>query len=67
MYEEMATKYKDVAFGKVDIDDNSDAAGEFEISAVPTFVFFHGEEQIERFSGADPKMLESLVKDLDSR
>ena len=25
VYEEMATKYTDVAFGKVDVDDNSDA------------------------------------------
>lgn len=67
VYEEMATKYTDVAFGKVDVDENSDAAVEFEISAVPTFVFFDGEEPIERFSGADPNMLESLVKALDAR
>lgn len=67
MYEEMATKYANVAFGKVDIDENSDAAMDYEISAVPTFVFFDGEEPIERFSGADPNMLESLVKDLDTR
>lgn len=63
----MAGKYPDVAFGKVDIDENSDAAVEFEISAVPTFIFFDGETPVERFSGADPNMLESLVKDLDSR
>ena len=64
LYEEMATKYKDVAFGKVDVDDNSDAALEFEISAVPTFVFFDGEEVIERFSGADSNQLLSLVEKL---
>ena len=63
----MATKYGGVAFGKVDVDDNAETAQEFEISAVPTFVFSDGEIAVERFSGADPKMLESLVKDLDSR
>jgi thioredoxin 1 len=67
LYEELSEKYSDVAFGKVDVDDNSDAAMEFNISAVPTFVFFDGEEQIERFSGADPNQLESLIKSLDSR
>ena len=67
VYEEMSGKYPGVAFGKVDIDDNSDAAVEFKISAVPTFVFFDGEELIQRFSGADSKTLESLVKDLDAR
>eukprot|EP00429_Kryptoperidinium_foliaceum_P061945 CAMPEP_0176078424 /NCGR_PEP_ID=MMETSP0120_2-20121206/39218_1 /TAXON_ID=160619 /ORGANISM="Kryptoperidinium foliaceum, Strain CCMP 1326" /LENGTH=98 /DNA_ID=CAMNT_0017412169 /DNA_START=236 /DNA_END=532 /DNA_ORIENTATION=+ len=67
VYEELAKKYTEVAFGKVDVDDNSDAAVEFEISAVPTFVFFDGEVPVERFSGADPNMLESLVKDLESR
>ncbi len=34
MYQELADKYKDVAFGKVDIDENSDSAAEYEISAV---------------------------------
>jgi thioredoxin 1 len=63
----MATKYSDVAFAKIDIDDNSDAAAEYEISAVPTFVFFDGEDVVERFSGADQNKLESLVKDLDAR
>jgi thioredoxin 1 len=67
VYEEMSGKYPGVAFGKVDIDDNSDAAVEFKISAVPTFVFFDGDETIQRFSGADSKALESLVKDLDAR
>ena len=67
VYEELSTKYGDVAFGKVDVDENSDAAVEFQISAVPTFVFFDGEEAVERFSGADPNKLESLVKDLTAR
>jgi thioredoxin 1 len=67
VYEELATKYTDVAFGKIDVDDNSDAALEFEISAVPTFVLFDGEDVLERFSGADPNQLENLIKDLDSR
>ena len=30
----MATQYEGVAFGKVDVDENADAAVDFEISAV---------------------------------
>ena len=67
VYEAMASKYTDVAFGKVDVDDNSDAALEYEINAVPTFVLFDGETAIERFMGADAAKLESLVKDLNDR
>ena len=61
VYEELATKYDGVSFGKVDVDDNSEAAAEFQISAVPTFIFSNG----QRFSGADPNQLEQLIKALD--
>ena len=67
VYEEMATKYTDVAFGKVDVDDNSDAALEYEVNAVPTFVLYDGEKPIERMMGADASKLETLVKDLNER
>lgn len=63
----MAAKYPEISFGKVDVDDNGEAAMEFEISAVPTFVSFDGETVVERFAGADPNKLESLAKELDSR
>ena len=56
-----------MAFGKVDVDDNSDAALDFEIAAVPTFVLFDGEKAIDKFSGADPTKLEEKVVDLQGR
>jgi thioredoxin 1 len=68
IFEGLATKYAgNVAFGKIDVDDNSDAALEFNITSVPTFVFFDGEVIVERFSGADQGKLESLLEDLDGR
>lgn len=51
----------------IDVDENSDSATEFEINAVPTFIFFDGEQAVEKFTGADPTQLESLVTDLKSR
>jgi len=68
VYEDMAKQYDEsVAFGLVDIDDNEDAAIEFEISAVPTFVFFDGQNATERFSGADPAKLSTFVRELADR
>ena len=67
VYEELSKKYDGVAFGKVDVDDNSDAALDFEIAAVPTFVLFDGEKAIDKFSGADPAKLEEKVVDLQGR
>ena len=63
----MAEQHKDIAFGKVDVDDNQESALDFQISAVPTFVLFNGGESIQRFSGADPSKLEELVQDLAAR
>ena len=63
-YTELSTKYPDVAFGKVDVDDNQDSAVEFQISAVPTFIFSNGEETVNKFSGADKGELEKLIRDL---
>ena len=64
IYTELSTKYPDVAFGKVDVDENQDAAGEFQISAVPTFIFSKSDETVNKFSGADKAQLEKLIQDL---
>jgi len=61
----LSDKYADVAFGKIDIDENQDAAMEYQISSVPTFVFFNGKVKHGQFSGADKDQLESVIKDLD--
>ena len=65
--EEMSKNYPNVAFGKIDVDDNSDSAMDFEISAVPTFVFFEGENAVHKFSGANPSELELQVKKLSAK
>mmetsp|Transcript_15991 Transcript_15991/g.19525 ORF Transcript_15991/g.19525 Transcript_15991/m.19525 type:complete len:128 (-) Transcript_15991:1611-1994(-) len=65
VYEELSNTYTNVAFGKVDVDDNSDAALDFQVTSVPTFVLFHKEEVVGRFSGADKNQLEELVVGLN--
>lgn len=68
LYEDLAKQYDGkVAFGKVDVDENQDAALEHGISAVPTFFFYEGQEALDTFSGADTTKLEALVKKLADR
>ena len=62
----MSTKHTSVAFGKVDIDENGEAAQEFQIKSVPTFILFKDKEQTSRFSGADVNQLNSTIEDLES-
>ncbi len=64
IYTELASKYPDIAFGKVDVDENQDAAVEFQIQAVPTFVFSKNKESVNKFSGADKDQLESFLQEL---
>ena len=67
IYEKMSKENTDVAFGLVDVDDNNDTAVEFEINAVPTFIFFDGEKAIEKMTGADQNQLKKLVEDLQAK
>lgn len=65
VYEKLSEKYPDVAFGKVDVDENSDAALDFEVSAVPTFVLFEKEHATEKWAGADQVKLEKHIQKLN--
>lgn len=65
VYTKLAKECPEIAFGKVDIDEAQDAAMDFEISSVPTFIFFNNKDTIGRFSGADENQLKDLIKKLE--
>ena len=67
VYEKLSKSNNDVAFGLVDIDENSETAVDFEITAVPTFVFFNGEKAVDKMTGGDVNQLEKLVGDLQAK
>lgn len=51
--ETLSEKLKDtVLFLKVDVDENEELAGEYEISCMPTFVFFKNKKVVRTISGA---------------
>lgn len=66
IYEEMSKKYVDdnIIFGKIDIDDNPDAAQDAQITSVPTFIGYIDEKSMVRFSGASTSQLEAMAEQL---
>jgi len=53
--EELSNEIKDVKFGKVDVDKESELARRFYIMSIPTLLFFKNKERIDRVTGAIPK------------
>ena len=62
--EQMATDYAGKAnIGKLDAEENSDIALQFEIRSVPTFLFFKGGELVDKQNGA---MKDGLTQKLNA-
>ncbi|CAM9759187.1 unnamed protein product [Ectocarpus fasciculatus] len=62
---ELSEETPAVSFGKVDIDDNEEAAHMAHIKSVPTFnKVFRGGQEIDSMSGADANLLEQNVAKL---
>ncbi|KAK7869276.1 hypothetical protein R5R35_000889 [Gryllus longicercus] len=59
--EEMSKDYTNVVFLKVDVDECEDIATQYDISAMPTFVFIKNKQKVEAFSGANADKLKELL------
>jgi thioredoxin 1 len=55
LIEELAGEMSDVAFAKVNVDDNGELAMRFNILSIPTFVVMKGGSEVGRFSGSMSK------------
>ena len=62
--EDYASKNSDIAFAKVDVDANEDAASVCNVEAMPTMIAFHNGTQFSKFEGANPNKLADLVAKL---
>ncbi|KAF5094469.1 hypothetical protein D0Z00_003516 [Geotrichum galactomycetum] len=51
-------------FIKVDVDESPDVAAEYEVTAMPTFLFFKNGEKVETVIGANVGKLQASVKAL---
>lgn len=52
--EKLSDKFKDVAFFKVDVDQNPEIAGHLNVTAMPTFIYFKKGKELGKIVGADP-------------
>ncbi|KAJ9580609.1 hypothetical protein L9F63_024224 [Diploptera punctata] len=59
--EELAAEYLDVVFLKVDVDECEDIASEYDITAMPTFVFIKNKNKVDAFSGANADMVKQYI------
>lgn len=59
--QEIQDQFPDVTFFKVDIDENIEAAGTFNIQSVPTFVLMKRAKELDRIQGAYPEDLRELI------
>jgi thioredoxin 1 len=58
-FEELAKKYHPhIQFLKVDVDESAELASDFDISAMPTFLFLKNGVIVKRVEGADMAALE---------
>ena len=53
VFEKLAEKYaRKIVFGKLNVDENSDIAGKFGVSGIPTFIIFKDGNEVRRVIGA---------------
>nr|CAG25528.1 thioredoxin [Suberites ficus] len=65
-FEEMEKQFTNVAFYKIDVDDNDEVAEAQGISAMPTFKFFYDgvEEKSKTMKGANEAKLRSTLEEI---
>jgi thioredoxin 1 len=61
---DLAMRKPHVQFIKFDVDNAQDIAMEYQIRAMPTFLFFQSGKMVNRFEGADIRRLEQMVSEL---
>merc|ERR1712018_333065 len=60
--EEMSNTKPNVVFLKVDVDEAEDVAAEYNISAMPTFIFMKNKNRVGELMGANADKLKELVE-----
>lgn len=62
LYEEMSSKYKNVVFLKVDVDQNKEISSKYNVRSMPTFLFIKNSKVLTTTVGGDMGAVESNIK-----
>ncbi|RZB93622.1 Thioredoxin H2 [Glycine soja] len=62
LFNEMAAKFTDAEFIKIDVDELSDVAKEFNVEAMPTFVLWKKGKEVDRVVGAEKDELKNKIE-----
>ena len=62
IFEELSKEVKNVNFFKLNVDENSDVAQQYEVQGIPTLILFQNGKEIKRIVGVKSK--EELKQDL---
>ena len=60
----MSTEYTDTVFAKIDMDKAQAFAQQYQITSIPTFVYFRHKSMVHKFSGADEGQIRSILHNL---
>nr|CAB3497832.1 unnamed protein product [Digitaria exilis] len=60
-FKEMSSRYTDVIFVKIDVDELADVARTWKVEAMPTFVLAKGGKEVSRVVGAKKDELERKI------
>ena len=55
IFESLSKKFKSIKFAKVNVDENAELAGRFDIDSIPSMLIFKKGKLIERIIGALPR------------
>mmetsp|Transcript_19705 Transcript_19705/g.58627 ORF Transcript_19705/g.58627 Transcript_19705/m.58627 type:complete len:226 (+) Transcript_19705:2498-3175(+) len=61
-FAKISDRYRGVGFYAVDVDAAKAVSQKHQVSSMPTFVFFKGGKELDRFSGADENKLATLIE-----
>ncbi|XP_078251229.1 thioredoxin-like [Rhinoraja longicauda] len=63
-FDDLSTKYTDVIFCLMDVDEVSELTAEYEIKKVPTFIFIRDGEKVTSLEGAKVAPIEKKIQEL---
>jgi thiol-disulfide isomerase/thioredoxin len=64
---EQEKQYPNIQFVEVDVDTNKEIAEAYQITAMPTMVFFQSEKEVQRVRGANPPEIIKAVQSLGQK